>query len=144
MSFAASEARTCPIVYVDTANKEVLIWSTHHQAPKVRSQKVTECKKYFITVPENIKENGIFFSPLKAIAYTLIKILPFVSFRSTTLGLLEIMLCKTPLQSRCSIFFFFLIYTSGLTVFWSPCKLKVIQPEYIKIQTTKTVKSVYF
>lgn len=107
MSFAASEARTCPIVYVDTANKEVLIWSTHHQAPKVRSQKVTECKKYFITVPENIKENGIFFSPLKAIAYTLINILPFVSFRSTTLGLLEIMLCKTPLQSRCSIFFFF-------------------------------------
>lgn len=63
MSFAASEAGTCPIVCVDTANKEVLIWSTHHQAPKVRSQKVTECKKYLITVPENIKENGIFFSP---------------------------------------------------------------------------------
>lgn len=61
MSFAASEASTCPTVYVDTANKEVLIWSTNHQASKIRFQEVTECKKYFITVPETIKENGIFF-----------------------------------------------------------------------------------
>lgn len=61
-------------------------------------------QKIFYHCSRNYQREWDIFSPLKTVAYTLVKILPFVSLRPTTQGLLKIVFCKTSLQLKSSNF----------------------------------------